>query len=96
MKISNDDVKHVAELARLEFKEDDLDRFARQLENILDYMEKLNELNTSSVEPTSHVLQMSTPLREDVVYPWLSSEEALENAPEKEEGFFTVPKIIED
>ncbi|MCI0454714.1 MAG: Asp-tRNA(Asn)/Glu-tRNA(Gln) amidotransferase subunit GatC [Candidatus Dadabacteria bacterium] len=96
MKISKDDVKHVAELARLEFKEDDLDRFARQLENILEYMEKLNELNTSSVEPTTHVLQMSTPLREDVVNPWLSSEEALENAPEKEEGFFTVPKVIED
>jgi aspartyl-tRNA(Asn)/glutamyl-tRNA(Gln) amidotransferase subunit C len=96
MKISKDDVKHVSVLARLEFKEDEINKFAKQLENILEYMDKLNELDTSSVEPTSHVFMMSTPLREDLVKPWLSIDEALENAPDKEGGFFTVPKFIED
>jgi aspartyl-tRNA(Asn)/glutamyl-tRNA(Gln) amidotransferase subunit C len=96
MKISKDAVRHVAELARLEFKEDELERFSEQLGNILEYMEKLNEIDTASIEPTFHVLGLSTPLREDVVKPWLSLDEALENAPEKEEGFFTVPKFMED
>src|ERR1700757_4589170 len=96
MKISKDAARHVAELSRLEFKEDELEKFTEQLGNILEYMEKLNELDTSRVEPTFHVLELSTPLREDVVNPWLSLDEALENAPQKEEGFFAVPKFIED
>jgi aspartyl-tRNA(Asn)/glutamyl-tRNA(Gln) amidotransferase subunit C len=96
MKISKDTVQHVAELARLEFKEEELEKFTEQLGNILQYIEKLNELDTANVEPTFHVLGLSTPLREDVVKPWLSSEEALENAPHREEDFFAVPKFIED
>lgn len=96
MKISKEDVIKVAELARLEFGEKELGEFTEQLGNILAYIEKLNELDTEDVEPTSHVLDIATPLREDVVEEWLSPAEALENAPEEEDGFFVVPRVIED
>ena len=96
MKISKDVVLHVAQLARLEFKEEELDKFTEQLGNIIEYVEELGKLDTSDVEPTFHVLDLSTPLREDVVSPWLSSDEALENAPHREDDFFAVPKFIED
>jgi len=96
MKISKDDIIKVSELARLEFKEKELEKFTEQLGNILEYIEQLNELNTDNVEPTSHVLDMSTPLREDKVVEWLSTEEVLKNAPESEDDFFVVPQVIED
>jgi aspartyl-tRNA(Asn)/glutamyl-tRNA(Gln) amidotransferase subunit C len=96
MKISKNVVLHVAQLARLEFKEEEIDKFTEQLGNILGYVEKLNELDTSRVEPTFHVLDLSTLLREDIVSPWLSPDEALENAPRREDDFFAVPKFIED
>ena len=96
MKISKDDVVKVAELARLEFKNDEVERFTEQLGNILEYIEKLNELDTDKVEPTSHVLGISTPLREDKVVKTLTIEEVLQNAPEAEDDFFVVPQVIED
>ena len=96
MKISKDDVIHVAELARLEFGEEEIQKFTEQLGNILEYIGKLGELDTSGVQPTSHVLNISTPLREDRVEEWLSTEDALRNAPEREEDFFSVPKVIDD
>lgn len=96
MKISKEDVIHVAELARLEFGEEELEKFTGQLGNILEYIEKLSELDTDGVEPTSHVLDISTPLREDRVEEWITVEEALQNAPEREDDFFAVPKVIED
>jgi aspartyl-tRNA(Asn)/glutamyl-tRNA(Gln) amidotransferase subunit C len=96
MKISKDDVTKVAELARLEVTEEETGIFTEQLGNILEYIEKLNELDTDNVEPTSHVLDISTPLREDKVVKWLSIEEVLQNAPESEDNFFVVPQVIED
>lgn len=96
MKISRDTVSRVAELARLEFKEEELEKFTEQLGNILEHIDELNELDTSHVEPTFHVLDISTPVREDVVEPWLSPDEALENAPRREDDYFSVPKVIED
>ena len=96
MKISKEIVRHVAQLARLEFKEEELDKFTEQLGNIIEYVEELGKLDTSNVEPTFHVLDLSTPLREDVVSPWLNPDEALENAPHREDDFFAVPKFIED
>jgi len=96
MKISKDDVMKVSELARLEVKEEELDKFTEQLGNILEYIEQLNELDTNNVEPTSHVLDISTPLREDKVVEWLNIEEVLQNAPETEDDFFVVPQVIED
>jgi len=96
MKISKDDVTKVAELARLEVTEEETAIFTEQLGNILEYIDKLNELDTDNVEPTSHVLDISTPLREDKVVKWLSIEEVLQNAPESEDDFFVVPQVIEN
>ena len=96
MKITKDDVIKVAELARIEFSEEELEKFTEQLGNILSYIGKLNELDTKDVEPTSHVLDLATPLREDKVVEWLTQEDALGNAPQEEDGFFVVPQVIED
>ncbi len=96
MKISKNDVVKVAELARLEFNNEDVEKFTEQLGNILQYIEKLNELDTDNVEPTSHVLYISTPLREDKVVKTLTIEEVLQNAPESEDGFIVVPQVIDD
>jgi len=96
MKISKDEVKETAELARLEFSEKELEKFTDQLGGILDHIEDLNELDTEGIEPTSHVLELSTPLREDRVEQLFTVEEALANAPETNDNFFVVPKVIED
>ena len=96
MKISKQEVLNTAELARLDFKDSNLEIFTEQLGRILEYIEDLNELNTDDIEPTFHVLELSTPLREDKVLQLITSEEALHNAPEKDEDFFVVPKIIEN
>ncbi len=95
MKISKDDALHVAELARLEFNEDELEKLTGQLGNILEYIEKLKELDTTSVKPTYHILYLSTPFRDDKAMEWLTPDDVLENAPERQDEFFTVPKVIE-
>lgn len=95
MKISRDEVKHVANLARLRFDEEELEKFTDQLNAILTYIDKLNELDTSEVEPTYHVLDLVNVFREDQVQPSLPREAALANAPERADGFFQVPRIIE-
>ena len=86
----------MARLARLELSEDEKEIMTRQLDSILGYIEKLNELDTSQVEPTSHVIPMLNVMREDEVRPSLSPEDALANAPDREDAFFRVPRIIED
>jgi aspartyl-tRNA(Asn)/glutamyl-tRNA(Gln) amidotransferase subunit C len=95
MKITKEEVGRVAALARLSLQEEEKDLYAKQLDQILSYIEKLNELNTDGVEPTSHSMPITNPMREDVVKESLSQEAALSNAPEKEQGCFKVPKIIE-
>ena len=96
MKITKKEVLDTAELARLEIKDEELDKFITQLGNILEYIKDLNELDTTNVDPTSPVLDLSTPLREDEVVQLISTEEALQNAPDREYDFFVVPKVIED
>jgi aspartyl-tRNA(Asn)/glutamyl-tRNA(Gln) amidotransferase subunit C len=95
MKITREQVEHVAKLARLALSNEEKERFAAQLSQILTYVEKLNELDTSGVEPTSHVIPLSNVFREDRSRPSLPREKLLQNAPESEGGFFRVPKIIE-
>lgn len=95
MKLTKDDVVYVAELARLEFNDDELKVFSDQLTSILDYAEKLNELDTSNIMPTAHVLPVNNVLREDVVIPSLDREKVLQNAPDQQNGCFKVPKVIE-
>jgi aspartyl-tRNA(Asn)/glutamyl-tRNA(Gln) amidotransferase subunit C len=94
--ITQEDVEHVAELARLELTAAEKEQFIAQLNQILTYMEKLNELDTTGVEPTSHVIPLSNVLREDEVRPSLDREAVLQNAPEESHFFFKVPRIIEE
>lgn len=93
-KISVEQVRHVAKLARLELSEEQVARYAGQLESILEYIAKLGEVDMNGVEPMAHVLPLHNVLREDVVEPSLPLEEVLKNAPETEGRFFKVPKII--
>ncbi|MBI5166177.1 MAG: Asp-tRNA(Asn)/Glu-tRNA(Gln) amidotransferase subunit GatC [candidate division NC10 bacterium] len=95
MKITKREVEHVARLARLELTEEEKERFTRELNSILTYFDKLNELNTEDVEPTSHVIPIVNVFREDEVRPSYPREEVLSNAPEEEEAFFKVPRILE-
>lgn len=95
MRISKEDIEHIASLARLHLTEGEKDLFGLQLSRILDYMEKLNELDTTDVEPTSHVLPLSNVMRDDVSGPSIQREDALMNAPDHTDKFFRVPKIIE-
>jgi aspartyl-tRNA(Asn)/glutamyl-tRNA(Gln) amidotransferase subunit C len=95
MKISKQEVEHVAKLARLALTDHERERLTDQLSNILTYVEKLNELETKGIEPTSHVLDISNVMRDDVPRDSLTQERALANAPEMAAGHYKVPKIIE-
>lgn len=94
MAVTIKDVEHVARLARLEFTEEEKVKLVHQLNDILKYMEKLNKLDTSNVEPLSQVIELSNVMRDDEVKPSLPRAEVLKNAPEKNEQFFKVPKVI--
>ena len=94
--IERKDVEHVARLARLALTDAEIERMREQLNGILAYIEKLNELDTSDVEPTSHAVPLVNVMRDDEVGPCLSREEALANAPDRAGEFFRVPRIIED
>jgi len=95
MKITRKEVEHVAKLARLALREEEVEQLTRQLSDILTYVEKLNELDTKDVEPTSHVLPVRNVLREDEVSGSIDRGKALVNAPDRTEEFFRVPKVIE-
>jgi len=94
MAISKKDVEHVAHLTRLYLTEEEKETFTRQLSQILDHAGKIAELDTSKIKPTSHVVPMRNVMREDKVNKSLSQEEALSNAPKKEDGAFVVPRIV--
>ncbi len=94
MSINSSQVSHIAHLARLSITHEECELFVSQLSDILTHIKKLEELDTSGVEPTSHVLEIVNVQREDVVRESLSVDEALSNAPDRHEGFYRVPKII--
>ena len=96
MPISKQDVEHVARLARLEITEAETEAFSRQLSSILSYIEQLNGIDTSGIEPTATVLDQTNVFRDDAVRPSLSLEQALANTPEGDNGYFQVPRILED
>ena len=95
MKISIADVEHVARLARLELSEEEKSLFDGQMGAILGYVEKLKELNTDGILPTSHAVPMENAFREDAVRPSIGIERALVNAPDRVGSFYRVPKVIE-
>ncbi len=95
MKISREEVEYVAHLARLALEPREAEEFTGQLDDILIYFEKLNELDTGNVEPMQHAINIVNAFREDEVRESYDSETALANAPDSQESFFKVPKIIE-
>lgn len=96
MAVTKKDVEKIAELAQLKFSEDELESFTPQMNEILNYMEKLNELDTENVEPLSHPVEQTNVFREDELKSSITTEEALKNAPAKDEHHFKVPKVIGD
>ena len=95
MKITIDRVRRVADLARLDLAPGEEGLLTGQLNAILEYMDQLGEIDTTGIEPTSHVLPLTNVMRDDVVRACLSNAEALANAPAADLGHFAVPKIIE-
>lgn len=95
MNITVADVEHVACLARLELTPSEKELFAGQMGAILGYADKLKELNTDGIVPTSHAVPMENAFREDLIRPSIDLEKALTNAPERAGSFFAVPKVIE-
>lgn len=89
------EIDHVALLARLKLSDNEKELFSRQVGSIIEYIDKLSELDISSVEPTAHVLPMKNVFREDELRDSLPRDRALQNAPEKDDKFYRVPKIIE-
>jgi len=95
MKIDKETLNKIAHLARLEFDEKDADKMMQDMTNMVNFVEKLNELDTTGVEPLTTMSHEINALREDKVMPHLDHNEALRNAPKKDADFFRVPKVIE-
>jgi aspartyl-tRNA(Asn)/glutamyl-tRNA(Gln) amidotransferase subunit C len=95
-KIDKSQVKKVAKLARLELSEAEIEEFAGQLNAIIDYVERMNKLNTEGVEPMAHCLPVNNVFRDDVIKESLGTEKTLANAPQSDGPFFKVPKILEE
>ena len=94
MKIKTEELKYVADLARINLTEKETELFSKQLNNILEYMDKLNQLDTKAVESMSHVLDIFNVFRKDKVKKSLDRKAVLKNAPAAKNGFFQVPKVI--
>jgi aspartyl-tRNA(Asn)/glutamyl-tRNA(Gln) amidotransferase subunit C len=95
MPVSNDQVRHIAKLARIAMSDEEIERLAPELNNILGWVEQLGEVNTDGVEPLTAVINQKLRLRDDVVTDGNIRDEILANAPEAQHGFFAVPKVIE-
>jgi aspartyl-tRNA(Asn)/glutamyl-tRNA(Gln) amidotransferase subunit C len=94
--LSRDDVAHVAMLARIQLSGEELDRLAGQLDQIVEWVGKINEVVAADVPPMSHPLPLTNVTRPDVVRPGLTAEQALSNAPDAEDGRFGVPRILDE
>ncbi len=92
--IDKEIVLNVAKLSRLELTEEEVEIFSKQLGDIIGFVEKLNELDTENVPPFYELINIETPMRDDIPEESLSNEEALKNAPQKDKGFFVVPRVI--
>jgi len=95
MRLTPEEVEHVALLSRLRLREEERERFTTQLNSILEHFEQLQQIDTSGVPPMTHAVPMSNVLRPDERAPSLSAEEALANAPDQDRDCFRVPRVIE-
>lgn len=96
MRVSRENVLHIAKLAHLRLEDDEIASFQTDLGKILGHVEQLNELNTGDIGPTAHVAVTAAPLRKDEVVPGLSNDEALAEAPRPREGGFAVPAFVDE
>ena len=94
MKISKEEVLYVANLARLDIDEAAVDKLTGQIGNILEYVDQLKQVDTTGITPTSHAVPLTNAFREDLEKPHLERDAALSNAPQPEDGFFVVPKLV--
>src|SRR3989339_342066 len=95
-KIDTTEVKKVAKLARLDLSEDEIVEFSQQLNAVIEYVETMNQLDTEGVEPLAHCLPVHNVFREDEIKPSLGTDAVLKNAPQHDDGFFKVPKILDE
>lgn len=95
MKITKEEVLHVAHLARLDIDEGNIDTLAGQIGKILEYVDMLSRVNTEGVKPTTHAIFLTNAFREDFEVVHMDREKSLANAPDKQDGNFVVPKVIE-
>ena len=95
MSVNTEQVRHIAKLARIAMRDEELERLVPELNNILGWVEQLAEVNTDGVEPLTAVIDQKLRLRDDVVNDGNKRDDILANAPEAEHGFFAVPKVIE-
>lgn len=94
MRIRREEVEHVAHLARLHLDDDELEKMTEQLDTILSYVAKLEELDTTGIEPTTHAFSITNAFREDIVKKSLDQKEALANGPDHSDDSFVVPRVI--
>ena len=94
MKITKEEVLYVAHLARLDLDEESIEKFAGQIDPVLGYIEKLNQVDTLGIKPTSHAISLTNVFRDDEEREHIERDLALANAPEKEDGSFVVPKVV--
>ena len=95
MKIDKNTINKIARLSRIKLDDKESEDYIKDLNSILDWVEQLNEVNTENIEPLSNISSSVLPKREDISKDTNSSDEILENAPDKLEGFFAVPKVVE-
>ena len=95
MKIDKNTINKIARLSRIKLEDKESEDYIKDLNHILEWVEQLNEVNTDNVEPLNNISSSTLPKREDVSKDINSNEEILENAPDKLEGFFAVPKVVE-
>ncbi len=95
MSVSKQDVEHIAKLSRLEFSDEELEKYTTDLANIVDFANSLASINVEGVMPTNHILEIKNVFRKDEVRPSYEREEILKNAPTKAGGCVSVPKVVE-
>jgi aspartyl-tRNA(Asn)/glutamyl-tRNA(Gln) amidotransferase subunit C len=96
MKLSREEVLHIAELAKIGLTEEEIDRMSQQLSNILDNFDILKQVNTEGVPPTAQPNTLCNVMKADIVKPSMSQDEVLANAPQREEGFFRIRAVLEE
>jgi len=96
MSVDKNEILKIANLAKLKFNDEEIEKFTSQFNEILNYMDKLNEINTENVQPLSHPLDINNVMREDELFNSIETKDALLNAPDKDEQYFKVPKVIKD